>query len=331
MYYQITSIKHRCLMMMGKEDICKRNIIKDCFNFVYLFDEKIISTLYITNNDYFVDELTIQKILNILLGHDIKFELSEFDDLIKNVEDYIQIHVESMEDFKKQHAIIQEKINSIIEKKKNFENKFKTLLPKSIEQVKTVVIDFEYANRKNKPSLFYEMGIAVQENGVISYHHYIIKEHNKSKKEFNFGESVLISVNDITSIVSQHLKNATYIVGHNVKCEHILLDELNFQWADFPDLQFLCTPHLIYREFLIYKEENTGAFKDHISLGTALNHFGIAATSLHNSGNDAAYTLQLLNALIETKELALKINPKQRHKIKLKPKLVNPINQLCEH
>lgn len=321
MYYQIAGIKHRCLMMIGKDEICKRDIIKSCFGFVYLFDEKIISTLYITDNDYFVDENAIQSIFDILLVHDIKFKLNEFNDLVKVVENYIQIHIESMDDFKKQHSIIQEKINTIIENKKNFDNKFKTLLPKSIDTAKTVAIDFEYANRKNKHSLFYEMGIAVQENGEIAHYHYIIREHNKYKKDFNFGESILISVNDINSIVSQHLQNATYIVGHNVKCEHALLDELNFPWSDFPDLQFLCTPTLIYRNFQIYKEHDAGMFQDHVSLGTALKHFGIAATSLHNSGNDAAYTLQLLNALIKTKEMALKINPNQRHKVKLKKPL----------
>lgn len=321
MFYFISGVKNRCLEFIPLDEKVKRDELKHFFSFEHIFNNKIFPHVYAKDNKIYIDCEQILQILPVLAEvFSLHLTLDDFKKQIVNAPDCVPFFADSMKAFNEQIIVVQKAISDQKVVRKNFDRQFKTPLPISCEGLKLVSLDFEFANVKNQRSKFFEMGISTQENGCISHYHYIIGSNVKCKSPFNFGESQIIDVSDINTILSQHLQNADYLVGHNVKSEYKLLNELDFDWSHFSSLNFLCTAYLGFANFQIFRDDNTSVFDDEINLGLALKMFNIPAHSLHNSGNDAGYTLMLLNSMIELKTMSLTMNPKQRKKIKIKRK-----------
>lgn len=322
MFYFISAVKYRCLEFIPLDEKVKRKELKRFFSFEHLFNNKIFPHVYAKDNKIYIDCEQIEQILPVLSEvFSLNLTLDDFKSQMIDDPDCVPFFADSMQSFTDQIIGVQKEISDQKAVKQDFDRKFKTPLPISCEGLKIVSLDFEFANIKNQPSKFFEMGISTQENGCISHYHYVIGTNVKCKSPFNFGESQFIDVSDIKPILSQHLQNADYLVGHNVKSEYKLLTELDFDWSRFSSLNFLCTAYLGLANFQIFTDDNTSVFDDYMNLGFALKVFNISAHSLHNSGNDAGYTLMLLNSMIELKTMNLTMNPKQRKRIKIKQKI----------
>jgi hypothetical protein len=79
-----------------------------------------------------------------------------------------------------------------------------------------------------------------------------------------------------------------FLVGHNIKCDiRYLEDNLDFSILSMPSIvTVIDTQQLARRVFKFWHK--------YISLKLALSALGITARQLHNSGNDAVYTLKVL-------------------------------------
>lgn len=129
-----------------------------------------------------------------------------------------------------------------------------------------------------------EFGITVFENGRLTTFHYIIKEYlNKSNKKvskldkrefYNFGESILISIDELSDILNSHVTIDSILVGHSVHNDLKMLGDYYTCNVKIADTQMM--------------EGNRK------SLQALLEMFQIEHSNLHNSGNDAYYTMLAL-------------------------------------
>lgn len=158
-----------------------------------------------------------------------------------------------------------------------------------INNKKVVSLDFEFFGTSPKIDSVSEAGIAISNKGVVTYNHYLIKtpERIKSDKKtklqtkFQFGESILVTQDELKSIIRNELKNTDYLVSHAINSETGILKRSQIKTdhlclLDTADLQSNFMP------------------LDKKSLKNNLIYHEIEFCHLHNAGNDAAYTLQLV-------------------------------------
>lgn len=180
-----------------------------------------------------------------------------------------------------------------------------------VSNVKIVSLDFEFFGAYAKIDNVSEAGIAVSNKGVISYQHYIITEPDKIKSDkklklqnkFNFGESIHITTDELKIILLNELRHAHYLVSHSINSESNILKRSKIK---IEHLKLLDTMSLQKN----FKTIDKAILKNH------LTYHEIPFHHLHNAGNDAAYTLQLVLKMKETygNKLTLTIN---KPKIKL--------------
>lgn len=180
-----------------------------------------------------------------------------------------------------------------------------------VSNVKIVSLDFEFFGAHAKIDNVSEAGIAVSNKGVISYQHYIITEPDKIKSDkklklqnkFNFGESIHITTDALKIILLNELRHAHYLVSHSINSESNILKRSKIK---IEHLKLLDTLSLQKN----FKTIDKAILKNH------LTYHEIPFHHLHNAGNDAAYTLQLVLKMKETygNKLTLTIN---KPKIKL--------------
>lgn len=176
-------------------------------------------------------------------------------------------------------------------------NTFVKPLPKNIQNVRILSMDFEYD--QNKDFQISECGMSSYFNGHVVHEHYIIEGNYENKKyynlqfKFNFGESKIIKLSELLSIMKDRIANADYILGHNVAAEYLVLKHYGFNLADMQHIAGLDTQRIFASKFN-YDTEHT-----HLSLGDMLSQLAIAHDSLHNAGNDAAYALKAFVKMVE--------------------------------
>ena len=187
---------------------------------------------------------------------------------------------------------------------------FRKPMPKNIENLRILSMDFEYDQNKNFQ--ISECGMSSYFNGESVYEHYIIEGNYENKKhynlqfKFNFGESKIITMAELLTIIEKRIANADYILGHGVAAEYLVLKHYGFKLAEMPHIAGLDTQGIFYSKFH-YESEHT-----HLSLGDMLSKLVIPHDSLHNAGNDAAYALQ---ALIKMAECVVKYKKKGFRKV----------------
>lgn len=163
-------------------------------------------------------------------------------------------------------------------------------IPQSIENRNVLSIDFEYD--QNNDCRISECGLSAYFNGEYTHEHYIIEGNYEHKRnyslqfKFKFGESKIITVDQLMRILLEKLKMTDYVVGHALLSEHIVmsyhgLNMLAFKKTKAIDIQY------IFKSRFDYDLEHKL-----VSLGTLLDQLSIPNEDLHNAGNDAAYTLK---------------------------------------
>lgn len=165
----------------------------------------------------------------------------------------------------------------------------------------TIFLDVEWYERsKGKVT---EIGYTLIENGKhIGTHHIIIKERinirNKkfvpdNKDNFNFGKSMLMSLEESLEHLRGVLVHCDYIMGHSVGGDITVLthalghDKREHIHSMFKDKIVVDTVHATKRF--------TGS---KMSIKRCLEHFGIEHSHLHNAGNDTHYNWLVAQELV---------------------------------
>ena len=213
----------------------------------------------------------------------------------------------------KYREVVETVKNRKLDKRENIACKIaeRACLDFDVNATKIMSLDFEFFGTNAKIENVSEAGIAISNKGTISYNHYIIKEPEKTKSEkklklqskFNFGSSLSITQDELKLIIMKELQNSHYLVSHSINSESNILKRSKIK---LEHLKLLDTTDL-QRNF---KPIDKATLKNH------LTYHEIPFHHLHNAGNDAAYTLQLVLKMKQNygNNLALNIN---KPKIKL--------------
>lgn len=194
-------------------------------------------------------------------------------------------------------AILEEKIE---EKRQVKREEFHraTNLNRDFVNDKIVSIDFEFKILKNGGYEVTELGIATGENGNIKTEHYLIKEFYENKRnralqeKFDFGKTELISVNEIKGIIENSLKGAKYVLFHEQREDFEILKSLKLDIEHTKNFDVVDT-QLCYKRYF----RAPGTNPDGAKLKDLLTEFKVKCDNLHNAGNDANYTLQLVQKM----------------------------------
>jgi len=160
-------------------------------------------------------------------------------------------------------------------------------MPEKLNEKRIVSIDFEFSNKKD---LITEMGVTVKQGDNIISKHYLIKGAYQIKSDaslqrrFRFGKTEKVSVDQMKDIINKQLELADYALFHAHKEDMRLLGIYGIWINEYPKLNILDTQLLEGRL---------------MPLQRMLDKYEIehAGKELHNSGNDAYYTMKLLEKL----------------------------------
>lgn len=175
-----------------------------------------------------------------------------------------------------------------------------TNLKRDFVNSKIVSIDFEfYLKGKNNNSLNHvvtEVGISVSDCGFISTTHYLVEENYQMKKNkylqnsFHFGDTKILKLEDIKKLLNKSLLNANYILFHEQREDFEILESLNI---NIPKNITVIDTQLCYKRY--FRER--GSLPNGEPLENLLTSFNVPYKDLHNAGNDAYYTLELLKSM----------------------------------
>ncbi len=146
-------------------------------------------------------------------------------------------------------------------------------------------IDFEYNGLSF--DCVSEVGVSLyypQTNEIINLYYIIegFEKTNKKKellrKSFHFGETRVLSKNEVYKELMVYIKDADYLIAHDINNEMQIL-KIKPNWDQIIDTK--------YCELAIEPQEK------YLSLSETLRKRDIPSSHLHNAGNDAAYALKL--------------------------------------
>lgn len=166
-------------------------------------------------------------------------------------------------------------------------NKLINTIPDDIESKRIVSIDFEFSNKRD---LITEMGMTIKQGDNIISKHYLIdtayetKSDSSLQRRFRFGQTGVITLDQMADLVKKQLAVADYALFHAHK-EDLRLFAVHGIWiSDYPQLNILDTQ-------IFYGKQKP--------LQELLTEFEIDHTKkeMHNSGNDAYYTIKLLEKM----------------------------------
>lgn len=303
--YRIFSIKDNFLKNCPPEK-CKE--IAPFFQLQNLFSSLEIKNIYINSNhinSILLDEEALQKIkllskLKYNLSPDeqsLKTEALNFDPKkftqysVNGTEQVLSIIKEHMEQdhIKRLIKLRKEQQRESVIRKELLKSKVDVNFDYNFTNKKIVSIDFEYTNLD-----VYEIGVATYENDNITYNHYLIQENFVNKKtdpekqfKFKFGNTEIIPEIMISSIIENHLKDVNYLLAHGYSNDYLILKKYGLDLEKEDKLKILDTV-LYYQKHFDPQQGNA------LNLKTMLKLFNIEANLLHNAGNDAAYTLDLM-------------------------------------
>lgn len=161
-------------------------------------------------------------------------------------------------------------------------------IPENINDLRVLSVDFEYD--QNKDFKISECGLSTFFNGATVHEHYLVEGNYKDKKnnelqlQFKFGQTKIVSLDTLLSIIANKLKMSDCIVGHNISAEHLILNNYGLNLLEMNNLTPLDTQQIYSVKF----DSKT------LSLAVMLERLNIEHECLHNAGNDAAYTLEAL-------------------------------------
>ena len=202
-------------------------------------------------------------------------------------------------------------------KKKDFWKNIdkQTDLNKDFSSLKVVSIDFEFSlNKTDNTCLVTECGISTSESGVITPQHYLIKDNHLQKSKyvigrqqtFAFGETKIVEESLIPEILKLSLENADIVVFHEKREDDEILKNYGINLEDEDNMLVMDTQWCYKKHFMNPEEKMKG-----IAIEDLLEGLKIPAKDLHNAGNDAYYTLQLLLKMSQIYILRENLNNKE--------------------
>lgn len=212
-------------------------------------------------------------------------------------------------------AILQAEIDARKEKEKAEFNRATNLLRDFVNE-KVVSIDFEFFITKDETHEPTELGISINEDGKINTYHFLIKENYLRKKnkalqnKFNFGETQVISQAQIPTMIEHALQDAKYVLFHEQREESKIFEQLGISIPTHIDI---LDTQLCYKRY--FREK--GSLPNGEKLENLLSLFKIQAQDLHNAGNDAYFTLILLQKMSEIQK-HIQANKKNSSKMKMR-------------
>lgn len=245
--------------------------------------------------------------LNISL---LKNELSE---LKKSHKGFNKL-IESLKRKRKHDLSIEDmSLIKIYDERKKYLNKLKREIT-WLEELRDESIIFEQlnSNLNNENKIFcmdlemheysgktIEVGVSIFEKGILKTYHFIVKERLKStngkrvpnnKHKFVFGDSEILTMQEIREKVFELVKDCDFLSGHSFENDIHFLQECGYKNRN---IKILDTQY--YARFL-FKENRQ------ISLGKIIEKvLEEEGQYLHNGGNDSHYTLRCLLEMGKTK------------------------------
>lgn len=144
-----------------------------------------------------------------------------------------------------------------------------------------------------------EIGFVFYKNGVEERKHFLIKENKDLKKDcktrpnnqqkFAFGETKTITLLEAKNILLHYIKQTKYFIGHSAHSENFYLQKMGINLIDYID-------YVIDTQNIHMHMTNDDS---PIALENLLDFMDIEHSNLHNAGNDAFYTWEILKKQIE--------------------------------
>lgn len=327
-YYKIDSLKNR-FQEFNPE--IRPNNIKSFFSEKNLFGNLSIKNFYTLptiKSAYINEEDAIKVCLLAKLKFEGVFDLSNIKSIVyvkdlkeNNVENLLEFKSKMIEHYRSPLFIEKikaekDRVNSLKTHKQDFSKNIDNYNV-DIKNKKIVSIDFEYnpkvSNNQNDIKNCSECGISIYENNELTTLHFIIEDGTKrtglSKvlvDKFEFGESKLINSEELILILKEKLKDADYFISHGIENEYNILEGNGID-ISLNNTEILDTWRM-FRKLDVNSELNSYRLKD-IVRACDMND-----NNLHNSGNDAAYTLKTFLEMNKSPE-----------------KMISSINKLTNH
>lgn len=176
-------------------------------------------------------------------------------------------------------------------------------------------IDFEF-DKKSMTDKVKEFGVSIHNDGKIEYHHFLIKRDDHKYKNlelsFNFGDTYLISREESINVLQKYIKESDFLLFHAFHEDLKILKNLDIV---IPENTKVIDTQIFHMNHFSDPEK-----RELISLTDLSKKMGINGDSYHNSGNDAAYTLQSFLKMNEEYQRNREPEPvndiKKRHIIK---------------
>lgn len=304
MFYHIDKIRGVTLNRISADQVDRRIGIQKFMLAENLIKIGIFKKLYTQDSAIYIDEETF---MNYLL------ELRKHFGLKVKPTIYAKCHVPLCEDSFLIDSVQQlrnfedRRKNGNIQKKKQHSAKMSLLnqpLPTNFVNKKLMAVDFEFIPMGNDVEPV-EMGITIEINGMRACFNYSFV--NTTKENFNFGKTINVDKSSILSIFEEHFSGVDYLIGHNIQSEFKVFKHLGIDECFFENVKLIDTANVTKNEFHFLNSDHVK--NETASLRTSLRTFAIPYTYLHVAGNDSAYTMDVLNHMVEHK---LNFNPTKR-------------------
>jgi len=305
--YRLDAIRNYVVSKYNKPYITTeaRKEVSDFFSPSYMVDRYEMKEMFFENHymtSFLVNEDDMMKhVLNFNLkfnqniaAHKVMKFADEFDPAqyhVYKVDSYPVNYNEIVENHYMNESIQQlislkkEAVRIDKERKSYFSSIMMEDFPTDIKTSKVLSLDFEYDQEQ-----IYELGLSVADNGEI-FDKYLIASLKTGSRDnqfqFQFGETNIVSTHTMVNTLTQYLAQADYLLLHGGYNDIALLNRFNIKLEDFPNLKVLDTYHFYPKYFNNNSQDNS-------TLLDILNRFNVDYKHLHNAGNDAHYTLELL-------------------------------------
>ncbi len=307
MYYNIDKIRGVTFNRIPLEESEKIAAVKKFFTSENLIDLKIFSKIYTQNSLLYIDVESFQLFQNELYKRfRIKKKTAPYEKSTVTEVDAC-FFVNSLNDLRELELLRQEACVTKKKKKSNLIEAFNRPLPTNIADKKLMALDFEFVTIGDYFEPL-EMGVSIQVNGQRMSYNYSFS--NESKDRFNYGETSNIDKTAILDIFKEHFSDCDYLVGHNLCTEISILKQLGLEEEFIENMNFIDTSYVSKNEFHFLNSDHVK--NETASLRTALRTFDIPYLRLHVAGNDAAYTLDVLNQMVFYKLNFQRKNEKQK-------------------
>ncbi|CAO3633323.1 unnamed protein product [Cunninghamella blakesleeana] len=218
---------------------------------------------------------------------------------------------------------VNKRINKTIEAKENYQR-----AKDYVKGRKYVFVSLDIEAYELDHSILLEIGWSLFDSQTNQFQdqHYMMEPYSHlrngryvedQKLQFQFGTSVWCTLDQALDELYKDLAWATYrdggfiLVGHGLKSDILYLKKQHFTWPKIKEMDLdgniILDPNRtsnVHDSSMVTIINTDDLFGCHIndlhnppSLGKCLHHFHIDHSFLHNAGNDAHYTLDLMLAL----------------------------------